>query len=141
MRNNFEQLKFLVSKNVDVLLVAETNLDDTCPTVLFLLPGFRVPCRLDRNKNGGGILAYIREEVPSKDLPDFSYYRNKPSQNKIGFGWNLPTPMPKPDIIFRKKLERLFTITLLTMKIALSLVTLIVMKIIANLVIFLTVTP
>ena len=72
-RNKFEQLEFLVSKNVDVLIIAETKLDDTFPTGQFLLPGFKVPIRLDRNKNGGGILAYIREEVPSKDLSEFNY--------------------------------------------------------------------
>ena len=65
IRNKFEQLECLVSKNVDVLIVAETKLDDTFPTGQFLLPGFKVPFRLDRNKNGGGILANVREDVPS----------------------------------------------------------------------------
>ena len=73
IRNKFEQLELLVSKNIDILIVAETKLDDTFPTGQFLLPGFKVPFRLDRNKNGGGILAYIREEVPSKNLSEFNY--------------------------------------------------------------------
>ena len=72
IRNKIEQLGSLVSKNVDILIVAETKLDDTFPIGQFLLPGFKVPFRSDRNKNGGGILAYVREEVPSKELSDFN---------------------------------------------------------------------
>ncbi len=53
-----------------MLIIAETKFDDTGK---FLLPGFKVPFRLDRNKNGEGILAYVREEVPSKQLSIFTF--------------------------------------------------------------------
>ena len=34
----------------------------------FHLEGYATPYRLDRNANGGGILLYIREHIPSKLL-------------------------------------------------------------------------
>ena len=38
-----------------------------------MIEGFTTPYRLDRNGSGGGILVYIREDIPSKLIPtDFS---------------------------------------------------------------------
>ena len=37
---------------------------------LYLPDGFTTPCRLDRNQNGGGIMLYIREDIPSKSLTE-----------------------------------------------------------------------
>ena len=34
--------------------------------------GFKPPFRYDRNKNGGGILIYIRDGVPAKELKIYS---------------------------------------------------------------------
>ena len=38
----------------------------------FFMPGFTSPYRFDRTKDGGGILVYIREDIPSK-LLNISY--------------------------------------------------------------------
>ena len=40
----------------------------TFPNGKFLIDGFNEPIRLDRNKNGGGILLFIREDIPTKVL-------------------------------------------------------------------------
>ena len=64
----FDQLKVLISKNIDILLViTETKLDSTFPVTQFLIEGYK-SYRLDRNKHGGGILVYVREDIPSKEL-------------------------------------------------------------------------
>ena len=34
----------------------------------FFIDGFTAPYRLDRNIHGGGVLVYIREDIPSKQL-------------------------------------------------------------------------
>ena len=68
IRNKFDSLKFLVAKNVDILVVSETKIDGTFPPGQFLIEGFKPPLRYDRNQHGGGILVYIREGVPSKEL-------------------------------------------------------------------------
>ena len=38
------------------------------PEAQFTIHGFSKPYRLDRNANGGGILIYVREDIPSKEL-------------------------------------------------------------------------
>ena len=36
----------------------------------FHIDGFTTPYRLDRNQNGGGVMLYIREDIPSKSLTE-----------------------------------------------------------------------
>ena len=66
--NKFEQLKGLVLKYIDVLAVTETKLDDSFPTSQFLIKGFAEPFSLDRNRNGGGVLIYIRHDITKRLL-------------------------------------------------------------------------
>ena len=47
-------------------VLTETKLDDTFPTAPFLVNDFSEPDRLDRNRKGGGIMVYIREDISSK---------------------------------------------------------------------------
>ena len=49
-------------------MISETKLDESFPVGQFLMDGYSVPYRLDRDGNGGGILLYIREDIPSKLL-------------------------------------------------------------------------
>ena len=69
--NKFDQLKFIITDSVDILIVLETKLDESFPTSQFLIDGFCKPYRLDRDRNGGGILIYVREGIPSKELSKF----------------------------------------------------------------------
>ena len=68
IRNKFEALKFITDNNIDIFLISETKLDDSFPPAQFLFKGFRAPYRFDRNSEGGGLLLYIREDMPSKIL-------------------------------------------------------------------------
>ena len=52
--NKFSQLKELILKYVDILVITETKLDDSFPNAQFLVEGFSTPFRFDRNRNGGG---------------------------------------------------------------------------------------
>ena len=61
------KLRETVLKYDDVLVVTETKLDDTFLSQ-FLVTGFFVPYRLDRNRNGGGIMIFIRDDIPSRVL-------------------------------------------------------------------------
>ena len=47
-------------------MVSETKLDDSFPVGQFLIDGFQQPFRFDRNKNGGGILLYIHDNIQAK---------------------------------------------------------------------------
>ena len=68
LRNNFELLTHQIKDNVDILTISKAKLDESFPTSQFFMKGFSSPHRLDRNCNGGGILLYIREDIPSKLL-------------------------------------------------------------------------
>ena len=49
-------------------MVPETKIDSSFPSAQFHLEDYTTPYRLDRNVNSGGILLYIREDIPSKLL-------------------------------------------------------------------------
>jgi exonuclease III len=68
IRNKFEQLKLSVMGNIDILVITETKLDETFTETAFMIEGFSKPYRKDRNGCGGGILIYVREDIPSKEL-------------------------------------------------------------------------
>ena len=66
--NTFEQSKDIVMQYIDILALTETKLDATFTKAQFLLNGFSEPYRLDRSRNGGAVMIYIHENVPSKLL-------------------------------------------------------------------------
>ena len=68
IRNKFELLSEQVRGNVDVLMVSETKVDDSFPIGNFIIHSFSPPYRLGRVSKGGGIMLYIREDIPSNLL-------------------------------------------------------------------------
>ena len=44
-------------------MLSETKLDSSFPSTQFLINGFSVPHRLDRNSKSGGILLYVRDKI------------------------------------------------------------------------------
>ena len=58
----------MVAEEIDILMITETKLDDSFPASQFSIQGFCTPFILDRNKNGGGILLYIRSNITSTKL-------------------------------------------------------------------------
>ena len=73
-RNKFDLLTDQIKGNVDVLVISETKLDDSFPTGQFKIQGYASPFRLDRDENGGGIMVFVREDIPVKFLSS----ENKP---------------------------------------------------------------
>ena len=67
IRNKSDSLVYMLDKNVDIFLISETKLDDLFPSVQFKI-GFTTPYRYDRKVKGGGLLLYIREDIPSRLL-------------------------------------------------------------------------
>ena len=63
-----DEFKLIVSRISDILIITKTNLHHTFPTSQFYIEYFPIPCRLDRNRNGSGILIYVREDIPAKVL-------------------------------------------------------------------------
>ena len=63
MAGKFEALKSLIKEKLDVFVLTEKKIDESFPTNQFLIDGFSIPFRLDRDKNGGGVLIYISENI------------------------------------------------------------------------------
>ena len=86
IRNKFDNLCDLISKNADILSVAEGKLDTSFPYSQFLIPGFHEPMRLDVTSKRGGMLVYIRSSFPSKIMSNFKLPENIQA---MPFGLNL----------------------------------------------------
>ena len=66
--SKFEMLTSLITNKIDVLLLSETNTDETFPLEQFLISCFAKPLRLDRNSRGGGTMLFIRDNIPVRLL-------------------------------------------------------------------------
>lgn len=66
-------LDILRQRYIDVLFINETKLDDSFPTAQFNINGYNL-YRKDRNINGGGLMAYVHDSIPSRmrDQPETS---------------------------------------------------------------------
>ena len=87
IRNKFDSLADIIKDNIDILMISETKVDDSFPDGQFFLDGFGTPFRLDRNRNGEGIMLFIRHDIPAKvvsadDWPIESFYVELHSRNK-----------------------------------------------------------
>ena len=69
IRNKIDLLFDIISNRVDILLISETKIDGTFPKSQFIKQGYSEPYRLDRTAHGGGLLLYVRNDIPSKQLP------------------------------------------------------------------------
>ena len=61
------------------MLASETKIDDSFPQGQFVIDGFSAPYRLDRNYLGGGLMLFVRDDIPSnlltiKEKPIESFY-------------------------------------------------------------------
>ena len=48
------------------MVISETKLDESFPNGQLKIQG--LPCRLDRSQFGGGIMVFVREDIPSRSL-------------------------------------------------------------------------
>ena len=70
IRNKLEALKQIIKNNLDILVVSESKLDHTFPDKQFSMGRYRT-IRQDREHNGhfgGGIIIFILEDIPCKEL-------------------------------------------------------------------------
>ena len=61
-------LEELIKDKIDVFLISEKKLDSSFPSGQFTIEGHTTPFRLDTNQSGGGLLLYVREDIPRKIL-------------------------------------------------------------------------
>ena len=59
-----DEIEFLAAEyNFTVLCLTETWLDNSIDNVVVQLNGYADPFRMDRNRHGGGILAYAKNDI------------------------------------------------------------------------------
>ena len=73
IRNKLDSLGTLVSGEVDILAIAESKLDDSFPKSSVQLHNFKSPYRLDITDQSGGILVFVRSDIPSRQLTNYNY--------------------------------------------------------------------
>ena len=66
LRNKFDLFSEQVKGSIDILTVSK--LGDGFPVAQFLIEGLHSPLGFDRNINGGGIMLYVLEDIPTKLL-------------------------------------------------------------------------
>ena len=71
--SKFDQISDIIGNNLDIFTIQETKLDGSFPKDQFLIKGYSEPYRLDRNREGGGVLIYVREDIPSKPLTKHNF--------------------------------------------------------------------
>ena len=64
VRNKFDLIADIVKNNIDILMISETKLDSSFP--IEHLNGYSEPYRFDKNRNGGGVILFVHEVIPSK---------------------------------------------------------------------------
>ena len=56
------------------MVISETKLVDSFSESQFKIPGYSTPFYLDHDRNGGGIMVFVREDTTGK----FLYFEDKP---------------------------------------------------------------
>ena len=70
IRNKFETLVSPVTSD-NILMISETEIDESFPLSQFMIDGFSKHYLCDRNAHGGGILVYFRNNITAKILKIF----------------------------------------------------------------------
>ena len=76
IRNKSEILKSMLSEVLDVLMITETKLDDSFPQQQIHIEGFNIPFRLNRNRHGGELLLYVRNNINTVFLKSYVFPDN-----------------------------------------------------------------
>ena len=78
LENKFTEVSEVCTHNrSDILFLSETKLDDSFPYSQFKLDNFKC-YRADRDCNGGGIIGYIRSDIPNRRRSDIESCVVKP---------------------------------------------------------------
>ena len=72
-RNKLDDLKLLLGKYLGIICISETKLDETFPTAQFAIEDFNKPYRLDITSNSGGLLFYVKANLPSKLIRFYNF--------------------------------------------------------------------
>ena len=82
-RNKFTEIsEMLLGNDTDIMFLSETKLDSSFPVVQFNVSGFKCH-RADRNSHGGGILCYVRSDLPHRRRTDLENVISEPTESLV----------------------------------------------------------
>ena len=97
----------MVKGKVDIIVLTESKLDHKFPDSSFRISGYNKPFRKDRN--GGGILVFIRDNIPCKELQIIFFHEFEVLFIEVNLShskWLIVacyhTPSQNDDLFFRK---------------------------------------
>ena len=71
-----DAIKTIIPGKMDIIVFSETKFDASYPMAQLLIDGYCKPFRLDRNAFGGGILIYVRSDIPCKQVNKHEFSEN-----------------------------------------------------------------
>ena len=71
--NKFDAMKYIIKDKLDIFVITETKLDNSFPKAQSIIDGYHPPFTLDRNRKGGGIILYVRSDLPCKVLNGYNF--------------------------------------------------------------------
>ena len=66
LKNKFDSFIGQITSDTDILIVSETQLDESFQVGQFVFEDFEVPYGVDQNYNDRVIISIVREDIPSK---------------------------------------------------------------------------
>ena len=66
IRNKFDLLINIIKNETDIFMVSETKINNSFSISQFTMTGHSNPFKLDPTSHGGGILLFVREDIPCK---------------------------------------------------------------------------
>ena len=72
VRNKMADLQIIIQNiTLDYFVLSETKLDECFPNAQFNLDGYKIRAKRDRDKNGGGLIEFVRRGIIYKRISDF----------------------------------------------------------------------
>ena len=68
IKGKFDAFKLWVKGNIDIIVVVEIKIDDSFTQQQFAIEGYHLPFRRDRNALGGGVMIFVREDIPVREI-------------------------------------------------------------------------
>jgi hypothetical protein len=76
IRYKFDPFKEMIGQTIDIMTFSETKIDASFPEGNFLIDGYKKPYRLDVSDTKGGLLTFVRDDIPSRPLNSFKIPNN-----------------------------------------------------------------
>ena len=75
IRNKFDSLQNIIKGYIDILVITESKIDSSFPVNQFEIGGYS-HFRLDKSATSGGVIIYVREDIPCRKIREHSHELN-----------------------------------------------------------------